>query len=169
MSIISNVELWWVKLNPARPTRYQNKATDAAKWSLQIRVKDKARKAQLEKDFGFAFTPVEEDGKLAYKTSISCFAFKANQETKKEDPNSPNSPVAVILATGEPIDPDTVGNGSVGNIRFRVKDDKSSRTLLGVQVTKWLKYVPREEEDQFELEDDYEIIEPKNREEDSPY
>lgn len=168
MPIARNLELHWVKVNPARPQRFENKATAPAKWSVQIRVYDKAQKAQLEKEFGFQFKPMEVDDKIVYKTTISRFAFQANRETGKEDTNSPNDPVNVMLADGTPIDPDTIGNGSVANISFYMKEDKSNRTLKGIQVTKLIKYEPRESDTEFELSDDYEIIEP-NAAEDSPY
>jgi hypothetical protein len=168
MPIVNNVELWYVKVNPSKPERYQGKGP--AKFSAQLRVKDKKTKETLEKDYGFKFSPLEVNDKIVYKTSISRYAFSAGPNGE-EDVNKPNKPVNVILADGTPVDPDTIGHGSVGNISFYVKDDKSSRTLKGIQLTKLIKFEPRADEDEFELNDEFEIIENSNgsEENDDPY
>ena len=110
MAIIRNVEVFWVKCDPARPDRYEGKGP--AKWSVQLRIKDKKEKERLEKEYGFKFSPIEDDGKLVYKTSLSRFAFKAGPD-KNENLSDPNDPVNVVLGDLTPVDPNTVGNGSV--------------------------------------------------------
>jgi hypothetical protein len=169
MAIIRNIELWWVKCDPTKPERYQGKGP--AKFTVQIRVKDKKTKESLEKDFGFKFNAMEDPkGGLTYKTSISRYAF-GSDANGVEDPAKPNKPVGVILANGELLDPNTVGNGSVANIAFNVKEDKSSRTLKNIQVTKLIKFEPRGDADEFDLTDDFEIIdaEPPAEKNDDPY
>jgi len=156
MAKIDNVEIHWVKCDPARPERYQGKGP--AKFSIQIRVKDKKQKESLEKEYGFKFSPMEDkDGKLVYKTSISRYAYSSGPDGN-EDVTKPNKPVNVILANGTVLDPNTVGNGSIANVTFYVKEDKSSRTLKGIQVMKLFKFEPRSDEDEFELTDDFEVI-----------
>jgi hypothetical protein len=166
MPILNNVELWWVKVNPAKPERYEGKGP--AKFSIQIRVKDKKTKESLEKEFGFKFSPLEVDEKIFYKTSISRYAYASGPDGK-EDMTKPNKPVTVILGDGTPVDPDTVGNGSVGNVSFFCKDDKSGRTLKGIQIMKLKKFEPRGDDDEFELTDDFEVIEPSDTESNDPY
>jgi hypothetical protein len=168
MAIINNVEIHWVKCDPARPERYQGKGP--AKFSVQIRVKDKKTKESLEKDYGFKFSPMEDkDGKLVYKTSISRYAFGSDKEGN-EDTTKPNKPVNVILADGTALDPNTVGNGSIANVSFFTKEDKSGRTLKGIQVKKLVKFEARTDEDEFELSDDFEIVEAQGKEnENDPY
>jgi hypothetical protein len=166
MAIINNVEIHWVKCDPAKPERYQGKGP--AKFSIQIRVKDKKAKESLEKDFGFKFSPMEDkDGKLVYKTTISRYAYGSGPDGN-EDTSKPNKPVNVILADGTALDPNTVGNGSIANVSFYTKEDKSGRTLKGIQVTKLIKFEPRGDEDEFELTDEFEVIDPNNEEND-PY
>jgi hypothetical protein len=156
MPIIQDVSVFWVKLNPAKPERYQGKGP--AKNTVQIRVYERAKKDQLEKEYGFKFTPKEDatTGKLYYQTSISAFTYGTDAD-KNEDTNNQNKPVEVRTADLRPLDPDTVGNGSIANIRFRMKDDKSSRTITGMQVTKLVVYKGREEEE-FTRSDNFEII-----------
>ena len=156
MAIINNVEIHWVKCDPSKPERYQGKGP--AKFSVQIRVKDKKQKESLEKEYGFKFSPMEDkDGKLVYKTSISRYAYGSGPDGN-EDTSKPNKPVNVILADGTPLDPNTVGNGSIANISFFTKEDKSGRTLKGIQVMKLMKFEPRADEDEFELTDNFEVI-----------
>jgi len=168
MPIMKNVTVYWVKCAVDEPQRYQNKADAPAKWSVQVRTHDKATKTQWEKEYGMSLKPEEGENGIFYKTSLSRYAFGA-AAGGGEDPNKPNKPVSVILANGEALDPNTVGNGSIANISMYVKDDKSSRTLKGIQVTKLIKYEPRDDEDAFELTDDFEIIEDAGGSDDDPY
>lgn len=156
MPMIYDVTVFWVKLNPNKPERYQGKGP--AKNGLQIRVTDRAKKEALEKEYGFKFLPKEdtETGKLYYQTSINAYTYASGPD-KTEDVTRPNDPVEVITGNREPIDPDTIGNGSVVNIRFRTKEDKSSRTLTGVQVTKLIKYTPRQAEE-FDVVEGFEVL-----------
>jgi len=124
MPIINNVELHWVKLDANKPERYQDNPKAPAKNSLQIRVKDKKVKEALEKEYGFKFTPMEVDDKIIYKTSLSRYTYKSTPDGK-EDLTQPNKPASCILADGTPLDPNTVGNGSVANVSFFAKEDKS--------------------------------------------
>jgi hypothetical protein len=164
MAIINNVEIHWVKCDPSKPERYEGKGP--AKFSIQLRVKDKKTKENLEKEYGFRFSPMEVDDKVIYKTSISRYAYASGPDGK-EDVTKPNKPVNVILADGTPLDPNTVGNGSIGNVSFYTKDDKSSRTLKGIQVTKLIKFEPRGDEDEFELTDEFVVIDPNQTEDDA--
>ena len=168
MAIIREVEIHWVKCNQDKPQRYQNKPTNPAKWNVQIRTRDKATKALWEKEYGMSLTPADDDNGIYYKTSLNRYAFSAGAD-KKENLESPNKPVNVILADGTPLDPDTVGNGSIANISFFCKDDKSSRTLKGIQVTKLIVFEPRGDEDEFELTDDFEVIEDAEGDADDAY
>jgi hypothetical protein len=165
MPILNNVELWWAKVNPSKPERYEGKGP--AKFSIQLRVKDKKTKESLEKEYGFKFSPLEVEDKIVYKTSISRYAYASGPDGK-EDMNKPNKPVTVILGDGTPVDPDTIGNGSVGNVSFFCKEDKSGRTLKGIQILKLMKFEPRGDDDEFELTDEFEIV-GEDKDNDDPY
>jgi hypothetical protein len=156
MPILNKVEIRWVRCDEDNPQRYQNKKDAPAKWSTQVVVRDKKTADKYKEDFGMAFKPEEEDGKIIYKTSLSRFAFLPD-DAGEEDLNRPNRPVNVILGNGERLDPKTIGNGSVANVSFTVKKDKSARTLVGIQVVKLLKFESNSDTD-FELTDDFEVI-----------
>ena len=157
MPILNKVEVRWVRCDEENPQRYQGKKDAPAKWSTQIVVRDKKTADQYKNDFGMTFKPDEEEGKLIYKTSLSRFAFLPD-EAGNEDLTRPNRPVTTILGNGEKIDPRTIGNGSVANVSFTVKKDKSSRTLVGIQVIKLIKFESNSDT-AFELTDDFEIVE----------
>jgi hypothetical protein len=160
MAILNNVTLAWVACDPERPKQY--KGTGPFKWSVQISTSDKKEAAAWAENFGFKMTPFEgEDGKIHYKTSLSTYAFGKEDGDGKA---KPNKPIGVMLMNGELLDPNTVGNGSIGNVSFNVtenKDGEKTRRLKGIQVKKLVKYVPTKDEDEFELSDDFEIIEPE--------
>ena len=156
MAVIKNVELWWVKCNPERPSRYQNKGP--AKNGLEIRIYDKKQKDTLAKEYGFKFNTDEtDDGKVFYKTSLNRYTYRSLPNGGGEDIKNPNKPINCVASDLTKLDPDIIGNGSIGNVSFSVKDDKSSRTLKGIQVTK-LKKFERKDNDAFEMEEGFEVI-----------
>lgn len=156
MPVISNVTLLWVKCNTERPVRYQNQATAPAQWSVQLRTKSKALKQETEKAYKFKWTLVEaDDGSHEYKTNLSTYAYQ--QTDGKEDPTKLNKPVSIIGGDGRTIDPDTVGNGSIGNVSFTYNEEKGTRRLKAIQVVKWKKY-ERKDDTAFDLVDDFEIV-----------
>ena len=159
MPVVKNVQLFWVKLNPTAPTRFQNNDTAAATWNFQFRIADKKVAEGLTKEYGFRFTPVEDDGKIVYRSSVSKYAY-ARGADNHEDTNNPNIPVDVIGADGRKIDPDTVGNGSIGNFSF-TQSKSGSRTLRALQVTKWKVFTPRTSTSDFDIvdPDEFEIVE----------
>ena len=161
MPIENGLTLFWVKLDASKPERYQNNPKAPAKNGLQIRVFDKARKTELEKKYGFKFTMDEDDGKTFYRTSLNRYTYGSDAKGE-EELTKPTKPATCILGDGTPIDPNTVGNGSVGNIIFSVGKDNASRTLKGIQVTKLVVFKPRDSEE-FTLTQDFEIIQPADK------
>lgn len=152
MAILNNVTLAWVACDPERPKQY--KGTGPFKWSVQISTSDKKEAATWTEKYGIKTTPFENEGRIFYKASLSTYAFGKEDADGKA---KPNKPVGVMLMNGEPLDPNAVGNGSVGNVSFFVSDDKEVRRLKGIQVRTLRKY-ERNTDDDFELSDDFEII-----------
>ena len=179
MPITKDVQVAWVKLDPNRPVRFQNKPEHPYKWTIQIQLgtspNDKKKKIQLQKDHGFVWTEIEDQetgDTLGYRTTIGKFAYKRNRATGEEDYNNPNTPPTCILGDGTAIDPNTVGNGSRANIRFNTwANDHGtvSKDLLGIQVTKWKKYEPQEEVEDFEITEDYEVVEAGDDDDEIPF
>jgi len=156
MAIIKDVELHWIKCDPENPVRYQGKLSNPAKWSVQIRTSDKAEKALWEKEYGMKMTADEQDGAIFWRTSLTTFAYRRGDDGN-EDTTRLNKQVTTVLADLSAVDPKTIGNGSVGNVSFYVKADKSSRSLKGIQLTKLIKY-DNTDDDEFEASDDFEVL-----------
>lgn len=161
MPIIENVEFWYPRLAADRPEQYQNKG--ARRWKVQIRTTEKAQADLWKKEYGLKVAPEEIDGRIVYKATISARAFDAveGSEGAVDDLEKPRKPVTVMLANGEELDPYTIGNGSSGDLSFyhkRQDDGEHTRVLKAVSVRRLLKRKVQEE-DNFKLTDDVEIIE----------
>lgn len=144
MAIIKNVELWYPRLDPQRPNARFNK--DRPTWEVQIRTSDKKVKAEWTK-LNLKPKTVDADDGIFYSVTL-------RKKSKKAD-GSPNDPVRVVNGSLEPIDPRSIGNGSVGNIRvFQYEygeDKKIANMLMSIQVTKLKEYVPKPSDDEFEM------------------
>jgi len=166
MAILRNVEVWWVKLDPKHPTKPMIATNDdgtpkVPQWEIQIRTTSKEQKNE------WAATNViakayredkndEESKILYYKTNLSRKSIK--REPGK--PYVPNDPVQVVNGKNEPLDPNSIGNGSICNIRIYQRDyeingiKKIANTLMAIQVIKHIVYVgaPMEDFDEAETE-----------------
>jgi hypothetical protein len=172
MAIIKNVEVWWAKLDPAHPVKPVTPTNDDGtpkpkQWEVQIRTTSKEQKAELA-NIGVVLKAVREDKDdeeskiLYYKTNLSRKAVK--REPGK--PDVPNEAPAVTNGRGEPVDPTTLGNGTVCNIRIYQREyelkgiKKTANTLMALQVVKHVVYTASPMED-FEEEFDTETILPE--------
>jgi hypothetical protein len=170
MATIENAEIFFAKLDPARPMKMFNKPIPA--WSVQIRTSDpdqakewkklnvnvkplkrKQKDEQgnvIEDDFGEAqYEPVlDENGKQYYGCSL-------NKPSKKRD-GTDNRPVAVVGGDLSEVDPTKIGNGSVGNVRvyqyeYSVDGNEGiASMLMAIQVTLLKEFEPKPLEDAFE-------------------
>lgn len=146
MAILKNVEMYFAKLDPAKPNaRFdQNNPT----WETQIRTKDKAQ-AKSWKDMNIRVVPDENDDGVFYRANLK-------KKSKKRDGTDQN-PVTVVNGSLEPIDVNTIGNGSVANVRVYQYDynvggkEGVATMLMAVQVTKLLEYTPKPREDDFAM------------------
>lgn len=145
MAILKNVEIWYPRLDPNKPNTKYNK--DNGTWEIQLRTKDKKQKAEWAAA-GLKPKTIDDDDKGIY------YACTIRKKSKKTD-GKPNQPVKVINGSLEEIDPKTIGNGSVGNVRiFQYEygdDNKTANMLMAVQITKLNEYIPRPSEDDFEM------------------
>lgn len=147
MAIIKGAEIWFPKLVPNKPNTRFNKENGT--WEVQIRTTDKKVKAEWAK-LGLKVKTVDDDDKGIY---YSCTIRK---KSKKKD-GTPNQPVKVVTGSLEDLDPATIGNGSIGNLRlFQYEygdDNKIATMLMSVQITKLNEYIPKPSEDEFEMEE----------------
>jgi hypothetical protein len=146
MAILKNVELFFAKLDENKP----NARFDANNptWEVQIRTRDK-KQAKEWKDLNVNVKTDDDDNGVFYKATLKKKTKKANGE--------PQNPVNLVGGGLAPIDPNTLGNGSIGNVRiyqynYEVGGRKGiASMLMAVQVTTLKEYTPKPREDDFEM------------------
>jgi hypothetical protein len=151
MAILENVELWFAKINPKRPNARFNKKNPT--WECQIRTYDKEQKKEWE-TVGLKVKDVipDKDGEKPY------YRVNLRKKSIKED-GEPSSFVKLVDGDLEPVDPDTIGNGSLGNVRiyqyeYENEGEKGvASILMGIQLTKHIIYKMPPREDEFEKQE----------------
>ena len=149
MALIKNVEIYFAKLNPKRPNPKFNKENPT--WEVQIRTTDKEKKKEWE-TLNLAVKAVVPDEGVPY------YRVNLRKKSIKEDGDN-SSPVSVVDGKLNPIDPDSIGNGSIGNIRvFQYEYTNAGNkgiasVLMGMQLTKHIVYTPQARDDDFEETD----------------
>lgn len=161
MAILKNVEIWFTKVDPARPS----KTLDPKKptWEAQIRTKSKeVRKQWME--MNLRVKAVRED-KEDDESPILYYFCNLKKKALKAD-GSAATPVTVVNGRGKDIDDvNSIGNGSMANIRifqheYTFEGVKGIATILmGIQLTKHVVYVPTPMEE-FEDAGDTETVDP---------
>lgn len=156
MPIVKDCELWFCKLDPKRPNNKFNKQNPT--WECQIRTTDKAVKKSWEELQLPVKAVVPDEGAPYWRVNL-------RKKSIKED-GEKSSAIRVINGKMEEIDPNSIGNGSVGNVRIyqyeypRKDGGKGIATvLMGIQVTKHIVYKPKPRGDDFE-ESETETIDP---------
>ena len=136
--ILSNVDLYWAKLNPEKPVE----PFGTLQWELTVQA-DKKRSKELE-----------QYGKIKDGFEKGTVAIGLKKKALKKD-GSAAAPVRVVDASKQPLDPKLIGNGSKGNVILMLKDYEikapngkvtksgTTVTLTAVQVTDLVKYVPK--------------------------
>jgi hypothetical protein len=151
MAIIKDCEIWFAKLDPKRPNAKYNKENPT--WECQIRTTSKEVK-KLWESLNLSVKAVVPDEGAPY------FRVNLRKKSVKEDTEKA-SPVKVVNGALEDIDPNTLGNGSIGNIRiFQYEYPKNggkergiASVLMGIQVTKHIVYKAKPRDDDFEMTD----------------
>ena len=106
------------------------------------------------------------------RTSVGKFAYKYNNETKSEDIGNFNKPVTCIMGDGQPVDPNTVGNGSIANLSLTLREVKGEivgRNLIGIQLVKYKKYTPQDQGDPFDLDVETDIVDEGEDSDEMPF
>ncbi len=158
MAIIKDCELWFVKADPKRPSNKFNKENPT--WETQIRTTSKEVKKYWE-SLGLAAKAVVPDEGAPY------FRVNLRKKSIKND-GERASPVKVVNGHLEDIDPNTIGNGSIGHVRiFQYEYEKATggkgiaNVLMGIQVTKHIVYTAKARDDDFGMTDS-ETINPED-------
>lgn len=169
MPILNNCELWFAKVDPKRPNARFNKKNPT--WELQLRTTSKEKKKEWE-DHKLPVKPIiPDDGPSYFRVNLKKKSFKND--------GTPSSFVKVIDKKMNEMDPNSIGNGSIGNVRiFQYEFPKEgggtgvATVLMGIQVTKHIKYEAKARDDDFEEgEGEMEVVEPEATAgaEESPY
>jgi len=140
MAIINNAEVYFAKLDPSRPNR---KYPDKPTWDIVLRTTSKMQKKEWETlRLNVKAVVPDDDSETYFQTTL-------RKRTVKSD-GTPSGPVEVVNGDNEPVDPNTIGNGSIANIRIfqyeypqgDTKIMKTASVLMGVQLTKHYLYIP---------------------------
>jgi len=151
MAIIRDCEIWYAKLNPEKPSKKVN--AENPTWEVQLRTKSKDQ-ANEWRALGIRVTAVRQDEDAPidyYRANLR----KKSKKSSGEDGKAPD----LIDGDMKPVDPESIGNGSIANIRifqYDYTDRESGQSgkasvLMGVQLTTHIVYVPRvrDEGDEF--------------------
>jgi len=137
--ILRNVELKWVKLDPANPDMGFDKETP--QWNLQAITRSKTQ-AEEWKAAGLSPKPDSDDTGLIFRLNVKKLVEQRN--------GTPNKPVPVVGADLMPLeDVSVIGNGSIGNVKIRTFEyDFNGRKGIGcrldaVQITKLIEYASK--------------------------
>jgi hypothetical protein len=146
MTILHDCEIWFAKLDPRRPNSRFNKQNPT--WEVQVRTTSKETKKEWIKNNLSVKDVVPEDGPPYFRVNLRKKSIKVNGDEA--------SPVNVVDGKLQPVDPNSIGNGSVANIRiFQYEYQKQDGSvgivsvLMGVQLTKHVVYVPKPRDDEF--------------------
>lgn len=160
MAILKNQEVYFARLNPARPDARMD--PEKPVWSVQVRTTSKEQRQEW-KEMGIIpkvkrENPDDDESKvLYYYTSFRKKAIKKDERTEKV---TKANPPEVVNGKHVEIDPSSVGNGSICNLKLFKREyeaggiKKISYVLMGVQVVKHVVYVgvPMEDFDDAETE-----------------
>lgn len=162
MTILKNCEVWYCRLDPNRPNPALR--PDNPTWELQIRTQDKAQRTEW-KNAGIDVKPHREDKTDDESPVLYYYANLKKKSISKEKTKA--QPVRVVDGIQRPLDPTTIGNGSICNVRVYpyeyVYEGKKghSVSLQAVQVVKHIVYVPDPEESFDDCETETILPEPK--------
>ncbi len=140
MPIIENCEFWYPKLDPKRPNNKGVYNQGKPKWEIEIRTKDKKIVKRWKEQNLKVKSIIPEEGEPYFKVNLR------KNVTKVDGTDA--LPVEVVDGNKQPVKENTIGNGSLGNVRVYQypypTDDAGSQgiasILMGVQLTKHIVY-----------------------------
>jgi hypothetical protein len=155
MTILRNVTFYYPKLK--NPNGKFDKSNP--RWEIQLRTTDKAQVAEW-RELGL-------NPKLAEDEETGATFYRVNLQRKSKNTKTGEAvdPPTVVDSKRRPIDPATVGSGSIGHIKLYQYDTKSpdgepvrGTTFIGLQLTTYVQFTPSAREDFEEEEGDTEVI-----------
>ena len=168
MALLKNCEVHHVKCDPERPSGRFSKTNP--RWELQMRTSDPAQREEwaangLKPKLIVGKAGTEEEG-VAVLTADGKKQWRVNLSKKSKNRKGEAAPpVEVVNGAREPINPNTIGNGSICNVRiypydFTNADGEKAQAavLMGIQVTKHKVFNRPVHDDEFGMEDTETII-----------
>ena len=178
MAIFENCALYFCRLDPKHPNSSFNKKNPT--WEAQIRTSDVEQKKEWEE--GNLYPKVikypdghenegepilDDDGKKQWRVNLRKRSFN-------EKDNEPAAAVKVIDGDMNDVDPNSIGNGSIANVRVYQREYTNAEngkkgiasTLMAIQITKHVIYVPKPRDDDFKKTNTQRIEPSKNTKED---
>jgi len=162
--IIKNCEIWFAKVDPKRPNPKFDPKNPT--WEVQMRTSDKAvLKYWKECDLKEPKAVIPDEGEPYFRINLKKKSIRKDGD--------PADPVQVVNMQREPVDPNSIGNGSIANIRVfqypypdkATGEERISSILMGIQLIKHIVWIPKPGED-FEDEGETEVIMPETDEDD---
>ena len=173
MAVIKKAAIWYLKCDSKRPNAKYS--PDNPTWEVELRTNVLEEKKAWEA-LGLSPKPVtdEETGaRLYWRVKLRRKKFKVDKKTNPPTITENEAP-KVVNGALTPIDPNTVGNDSIANVRVFQYDfvDKEGvkkivSVLMEVQVIKHKVYVPKKRDDEFEPTDT-ETIQPTAQDDADP-
>ena len=162
MAILNDVAVFFVRCNPERPNATFSKKNP--KWEVQLITTDPAKREEWashglkprlmvykEGDPKEGEPILTEDGKKQWRLNLSKNSLKEEKGVMVAA-----KPVEVVDGNREPVDPDTIGNGSICNVRVYLYEYDSAKKpgtkeighiLMGIQVTTHVVYTAKPKEE----------------------
>lgn len=165
MALIKQARMFYVRLNAKRPNATFNK--DNPTWEMQLRTSDPEQRKEWQEqnlnpkplvhgkkavdEAGESIAGelmLDEHGKKQWRVNLVRRSIKRD--------GTAQTPPKVVDGSLEEIDPDTIGNGSVGNISvYQYPSQKDETEMVSmirqVQVTKHIVYIRQPSDDDFEI------------------
>lgn len=146
MALLTNCELWFLRCDPLRPNNKFDKENPT--WEVQIRTSDKIQKKEWELLSLPMKAIVPDEGPPYFRVNLKKSSIKKDE--------TPAAPVKIVDGDLNELYPNTIGNGSVGNIRIFQYDypKKEGGTgiatiLMAIQITKHIEFERKAREDEF--------------------
>lgn len=146
MALLTDCEIWFLRANPLKPNSKFDKENPT--WECQIRTSSKTQKKTWAELNLNCKAVVPDDGDPYFRVNLKKSSIKKDGTAAE--------PVKVVNGELEPLDPDTIGNGSIGNIRiFQYEYPKKeggtgvATILMGIQITTHIQFERKAREDEF--------------------
>lgn len=149
--ILKNVKVKWPRLGDNPGTKYASEETE---WSVDCFPTPEESKEWVKSEFA-------QKERFDAESGLPFVKIKRNTHYNKKNPvtgvmeKASISPPFVKDQYGDPMDPSIIGNGSVCNVQYNIRDweysgrSGKSPTLVGVQVVKLEEYSGGNASDEF--------------------